>query len=140
VLLPEELGEPDGLFYSSFPEGGRISLVYRPREDLPRSRQTGVGLLVTQFRGDLSPDFVGKLADQSVRLLPTSVGEFPAIWLEGGPHVVYFRDRSGVVVEDAVRLAGNTLLLEHGRTLVRLEGTLGQERAEEIAASLRPAG
>ena len=37
--------------------GGELSLTYRPREGLPRSRTTGLGLLVTQIRGDLMPDF-----------------------------------------------------------------------------------
>jgi hypothetical protein len=138
VLVPTELGAPDDVFHSSSVPGGRVSLVYAPDEDLPRSRYTGVGLLVTEFRGDLIPDFVSKLADQSTRIEELSVEGHPAIWLEGGPHSVFFASPDGDVGEDTVRLAGNTLLLERGNVLVRIEGspTLTRERAVEIAESL----
>ena len=138
VLVPSELGEPDDVFHSSSVPGGRVSLVYEPDGDLSRSRYTGVGLLVTEFRGDLIPDFVSKLADQTTRIEELSVGGHPAIWLEGGPHSVFFAAADGDVGEDTVRLAGNTLLLERGNVLVRLEGSsaLTRERAIEIAESL----
>ena len=38
--------------------------------------------------------------------------------------------------EDMGRLAGNTLLVEHGTKLVRIEGEIDRERAIEIAESL----
>ncbi len=61
VLIPKALGGPDHVFYSSSVPGGRVSLVYRPEDGLSASRYTGVGLLVTEFRGDLSPELIGKL-------------------------------------------------------------------------------
>ena len=39
--------------------------------------------------------------------------------------------------EDRGRLAGNTLLLDRGDVLVRIEGRLDRERALEIAESLQ---
>jgi hypothetical protein len=136
VLVPEALGEPDDVYHSDSPPGGRTSLVYRPREDLPDARGSGIGLLVTEFRGDVTPDFVGKLADQGVRITRVEVEGDPGIWLEGSPHVVFFRAADGEVRENTSRLAGNTLLLELGGVLVRLEGEISRERALEIAASL----
>lgn len=139
VLVPKALGEPDQAYHSVTPPGGRISLVYEPREALPEARETGVGLLVTEFRGDLAPEFVGKLAGEGVSVEPVSVDGRSGLWLEGGEHFLFFRSRDGQILEDTARLAGNTLLLERGNLLVRLEGELTRERALEIAASLEPA-
>lgn len=136
LLVPAALGAPDAAYYSSVVPGGKVSLVYESRDDLPRSRFTGVGLLVTQFNGRASPEFVSKLVDQGVMVERLEVEGRPGLWIEGGPHALLFRGPDGVILEDTVRLAGNTLLLQHGSLLVRLEGALSRERALEIAASL----
>ncbi|MGH3035228.1 MAG: hypothetical protein ACRDON_11850 [Gaiellaceae bacterium] len=136
LLVPEALGPPDSAYYSAVVPGGKVSLVYRPRDDLPRSRFTGVGVLITEFRGDLHPEFVDKLASQVTRIERLTVGRDPAVWLEGGPHVVFFDTPYGFA-EDQARLAGNTLLVQHGNVLVRIEGNMSRERAVELAESLR---
>jgi hypothetical protein len=137
VLVPEALGAPDSVWHTGFLPGGRVSLIYEPREGLPLTRETGVGLLVTEFRGDLAPELVGKLVDQATRVERLTVDGFPAVWLEGGPHEVLFRGPDGEILADTVRLAGNTLLVQRGRLLVRLEGTLSRDRAVDLAESLR---
>src|SRR5688572_16041053 len=55
-LVPADPGDPDGVYVSDRAPGGELSLAYRPREGLPRARTTGLGLLVTEIRGDLVPD------------------------------------------------------------------------------------
>ena len=42
--------------------GGELALAYPPGTGLPEARTTGLGLLVTEFRGDLVPELIGKLA------------------------------------------------------------------------------
>jgi hypothetical protein len=49
---------------------------------------------------------------------------------------VLFKGAEGLVYEDRGRLAGNTLLVDRGDVLVRIEGEIDQERAVEIAESL----
>jgi hypothetical protein len=137
LLVPDSLGPPDAAYYSGAVPGGKVSLVYRAREGLPASTFTGVGVLVTEFYGDLAPDLVKKVADQATRFEELTVRGHRAFWLEGGPHVVIFRTEQGGFGEDEARLAGNTLLVEHGRVLVRIEGNLDRERAVAIAESLR---
>lgn len=137
LVVPAALGPPDAAYYSdSVLLDGKVSLVYAPGAGVPRSPYTGVGILVTEFRGDLAPGYVEKLADAGTRIEQLRIGRHRAIWLEGGPHFVAFRTSDGNFGEDVGRLAGNTLLVERGQLLVRIEGELERDRAVEIARSL----
>jgi len=136
LVVPEVLGPPDAAYYSSTLRDGKVSLVYEPGAGVPRSRFTGVGILITEFRGDVEPAYVDKLAAAGTAIERLRIGPHRAIWLEGGPHFVAFRTPDGGFGEDVGRLAGNTLLIERGRLLVRIEGELEQDRAVEIARSL----
>jgi hypothetical protein len=137
ALIPSRLGEPDAVFVRQRPAGGELSLVYRPQSRLPRSRFTGVGLLVGEFRGDLVPELLGKLLGPKTRLKRLTVGGHPAVWISGAPHEVFYRSPGGRIRAGTIRLAANVLLLERGRRLVRIEGRFGQQTAIAIARSLR---
>jgi hypothetical protein len=136
LLVPAALGPPDAAYYSSALRDGKVSLVYEPGAGVPRSRFTGVGILITEFRGDVEPAYVDKLAAAGTAIERLRIGPHRAIWLEGGPHFVAFRTPDGGFGEEVGRLAGNTLLVERGRLLVRIEGELQRGRAVEIARSL----
>jgi hypothetical protein len=60
-----------------------------------------------------------------------------ALWIEGAPHLFFYRSPRRGFTERGLRLAANVLLLERGRLLVRLEGAMSRERAVAIARSLR---
>lgn len=115
----------------------KASLVYAPRPGLPAG-PTGHGALVTQFRGELDPGLIGKGLGPASRSERVSVGGAPGIWIEGEAHFFYFRDVSGQIREETLRLAGNTLLWERNGALMRLEAQVSRERAIEIAASFTP--
>jgi hypothetical protein len=136
-LIPSRLGAPAAVFVRRPPPGGELSLIYGPRPGLPRSRFTGVGLLVGEFRGDLVPELLGKLVGPKTHLDRLTVGRYAAVWISGAPHEVFYRDPSGRIRPGTVRLAANVLLLERGRRLVRLEGVFGKQTAIAIARSLR---
>jgi hypothetical protein len=136
-LVPADPGDPDGVYLRSTTPGGELSLTYRPRPGLPRARSTRLGLLVTQFRGDLAPEFVGKLAGPNTGIERLSPGGGRALWIEGAEHFFFYRGPDGDIVEDELRIAQNVLLVERGRLLVRLEGAFDRERALQIARSLR---
>jgi hypothetical protein len=136
-LVPSELGGPDAVYVREPPSGGELSLAYRPRAGLPRARTTRLGLLLTEFRGDIHPDYVGKIAGPGTRIERLIVDGRPAIWIEGAQHFFFYRDPAGDIVEDELRLAQNVLLLERGRLLIRLEGAFDRARVVEIAGSLR---
>jgi hypothetical protein len=137
LLVPAGLGRPDAAYLRSGVPGGEAALIYRARPGLPRARPTGLGLLVSEFRGDLHPDYVGKIAGQATAIERLRVGPHRAIWVAGAPHLFFYRAPGGGFREDSLRLAGNVLLVERGRVLVRLEGALSRARAVATARSLR---
>ena len=136
-LVPTLLGDPDFVYLGEAVQGGELSLAYRPGPDLPRARTTRLGLLVSEFRGDIHPDLVGKLAGPATRIESLTIDGRPAIWIEGAQHFFFYRDPNGNVVEDELRLAQNVLLLQRGPVLVRFEGAFDREHAVAMARSLR---
>jgi len=138
VLVPTALGQPDGAYAAREPYGLRLTLVYGPGDGVPRSQYTGVGILVTEFDGAIDTRYLDKMVDAGSTVEQLTVGGNRALWLEGGPHFVVFRTADGRIGEDVGRLAGNTLLVENGELLVRIEGEIDRERAIEIAESLEP--
>jgi hypothetical protein len=95
---------------------------------------------VTEFRGDLDPQYLGKIAAQVTRVERLRIGGRTAIWIEGAPHLFFYRDAAGGFREGRHRLAANVLLLERGRVLVRLEGSMGLPSAAALARSLSRRG
>jgi hypothetical protein len=132
-----ELGEPDHVFVSSLVEGGALSLVWGDRPGLPADPESGIGIVITEFRADIGPESFEKMIRSGVSVEPVSVEGARGYWIEGGEHYFFFRDANGEVVESTLRLVGNALVWEEagGRTL-RVEGapTLGD--ALRIAESL----
>jgi len=136
-LVPEAAGPPDRVYVDNGVPGGLLSLAYRPRAGLQEAKSTGLGLLVSEFRGDLAPEYAGKIAGQATKIERLTVDGHRAIWLEGAPHFFFYRPPNEPFREERLRIAQNVLLLEDGRLLVRLEGAFDRERAVELARSLR---
>ena len=137
-LVPRAAGEPDAVFVSSRAPGGELSLTYGPGPGMPATGSTGLGLLVGEFRGDFAPEYVGKIAAETTRIERLRVDGERAIWIEGAPHLFFYRPPDSDFAETELRLAHNVLLIERGNLLVRLEGEFSRERALELARSLRP--
>lgn len=134
-LIPQAIGRPDRIAASAEVPGGELFLVYPPGPGLPRSRFTGVGLLVGEFRGDLNPDLIEKAVGPGGHIRELAIGGRRAIWVTGAPHELFY----GGPTATRVRLAGNVLLVRRGHVLVRIEGRMGFDEARRIAGSLRPA-
>ena len=146
-LLPARLGAPNGVFATGpeAPPGGELSLTYAPRPGLPQSKYTEVGLLLNEIDGNFAAGFFGKLMPRGSWVQRLQIGGDPAIWLAGlhgfyrRLHGFYYRDSQPIYRIARLRLAGNTLLVQRGPMLVRLEGDFTLARAQAIARSLRPA-
>ncbi|HEU5317945.1 MAG TPA: sigma-70 family RNA polymerase sigma factor [Chloroflexota bacterium] len=140
ALLPRlpELGEPDEVYASTEIPGGRLTLLYRPRSGRPAVGATGTGLLITEMRGALDPSVaLAKQLGPNTRLEGVTVNGGRGYWIEGQAHLMFFRDANGVVRDETLRLAGNTLLWEQGELTLRVELAGPKEEALRIAESLR---
>jgi hypothetical protein len=119
---PDDAGAPDEVRVAP---GTRVTYVWLDGE---RAR-----LLITQFPGSATdPGLVKKHVGQQTDVERLEVDRYPAIWLAGGPHVVYFLAPTGDVREDVGWLAGNTLLVDREGTTVRIEGRLTRAQAVEL--------
>jgi hypothetical protein len=137
-LLPRILGGPDEVHVRAAPRGGELSLLYDPRSDLPPAITTGLGLLVTEFRGDLAPEYLTKVAPQATAVSRLRVGGDRAIWIAGAPHYFFYRSPGGGIAQRDLQVAQNVLLIERGRVLVRMEGAFDRATAVRLAGTLSP--
>jgi hypothetical protein len=139
IALPSSLGEPDEVYLQPPPDApaqGEITLVYATRPGIPVAGQTGVSVLVTEARGAVDQNFFGKMMGPGTTLEPVTVAGHQGYWIAGPLNEFFFTDASGSVRSDTVRLAANTLILDDGGTIVRIEGNLTKAQALEIATSL----
>jgi hypothetical protein len=138
VRVPTAAGfqRPDAVYVNTQPEGGRVDLVYRARPGLPPSPYTDAGLLITQFQGTLTSDFIKKVVGSGL-VEEVRVAGQPGYWFSGEPHFFTYKDRRGETTDEQTRLAGNTLVWQAGPQTLRLEGQLSQQEALRIAESMR---
>jgi hypothetical protein len=109
--------------------GIRVSYLWRDGER--------VRLLLTQFPGSVDdPALVKKLVGSSTSVEELEVDGDPAVWLEGGPHVVFFVSPAGDVRDDQGWLAGSTLLVDRDGVTVRVEGLLDRDEAVDLVSAL----
>jgi hypothetical protein len=139
VLVPATLGAPDEVYVQTAggPTGGEVTLVYGTRTGIPVAGETGASVLLTEARGTVSEEFFGKIvADGTTTVTAVTVAGSQGWWIAGAPHIFFFTDSSGQVLGETMRLATNTLVLLVNGTVVRIEGNLSEQQAEQIAVSL----
>ncbi len=139
IVLPSSLGQPDEVYLQLPPDGpsqGEVTLVYSSRPDIPVSGETGVAVLVTEARGSVDTNFFGKMLGPGTTLEVVAVAGHQGYWIAGAPNVFFFTDSNGDVRNETMRLATNTLILDEGGTVVRIEGNLTKAQALQVAASL----
>jgi len=140
VLIPTDplLGAPDEVYLRTTSSGSTaVSFVYLARPGIPISAQVGVAAIVTEFAGaTVDENFFGKVLDRSTTLEKVTVNGQPGFWIEGTPHF-FFYSANGAVLQETLRLAGNTLLWTQGNLLLRLEAQVDKATALRIAGSMR---
>ena len=139
ITIPSSLGQPDEVYLQLPPVGpvqGEVTLVYTTRPGIPVAGQTGVAVLVTEARGSVNSDFFAKMVGPDATIEPVTVAGHQGYWVAGSPHVFIFLDANGNFRDETMRLATNTLILDEGGTVVRIEGDLTKAQALQIANSL----
>ena len=132
-----DLGVPDDVFIETVGTTDRLTLVYRQRSGIPVSAGAGVSALVVEARGTVDEALFAKATGPGTRVEPVNVNGGQGYWLEGAPHVFFYRDPSGNIVNDTLRLAGNTLVWVQDGVTIRLEAQVTRERALQLAATFR---
>lgn len=136
VLVPTASGLPEPrVFLDKASFDGAVSFVYRPGPELPQTQETGVGLLVTQFRAGLEENLIKKVSTEASSVIPLGFADL-SYWIEGAPHTILFLDADGDINPDRIRLAGNTLVWEKDGVSYRLESALERHEALGIARSM----
>jgi hypothetical protein len=139
VLVPSTLGQPDEVYLQTdAPTGGEVTLVYGPSTGIPVAGETGASVLVTEARGSVNEVFFGKIVAGGTSVTPVTVAGSQGWWIAGSPHVFFFTDSSGNIINETLRLATNTLILVVNGTVVRIEGHMSEQQAEQIAGTLQP--
>jgi hypothetical protein len=136
-ILPTDpsLGPPDLVTVRPLLISEELFMVWKARAGLPASRATGVGLLVSEFKGRENRDVLGKFAAAGlVRFV--RVGSDPGFWIEGS-HEVGFLDEHGNFVQDTLRVSDSALLWEHDGVLLRIESALPEAEVIRIAETFR---
>jgi len=139
IVIPTSLGGPDEIYLqppTDAPPQGEVTLVYAARPGIPVSGQTGVSVLITEARGAVDTNLFGKTLGPGTTLEQLIVAGHQAYWISGQPHIFFFMDASGNVRNETLRLATNTLILDDGGTIVRIEGDLTRSQALQIATTL----
>lgn len=133
------LGAPDEVYRGPSTTGTHdvITLVYTSRVGIPVSREGGVSALVVEFRGRVDETLFGKIAAPGTRIEDVTVNGGKGFWIEGEPHLFFYRDEAGMIWSETLRLAGNTLLWEQDGVTLRLEAQVTREDALRIATTFR---
>ena len=135
VVLPTkpDLGPPDAAYLF----GQRVALVWASGPELPETLEPGVGLVLSEFRGNVDEGFFQKILGENTTLTRVTVGESPGYWINGAPHYLMYVDPDGKFVNDDHRSVGDTLLWTNGDVTYRLETSIGLAGALAMAESLR---
>ena len=140
VVMPSTLGQPDAVYVKLAPAGGpsqgEVTLAYAAAPGVKPSGQTGVAILVTEARGSVNEIYFQKMLGPQTTVEQVNVNGHQGYWISGHPHDFLFVGADGQVQYDTLRLATNTLILDVGGTLVRIEGDMTKDQALAIAASL----
>jgi hypothetical protein len=127
---------PDQVYFAEGPPGGQLALVYKPRPGLPAAGTSGLGMLITEFRGEQQSVFIQKALGPGTTAERVTVAGGRGLWIAGEPHILLYRDRNGEVQGYTPRLATNTLLWRRGELLLRLEAHISKAEALRIAGSM----
>jgi hypothetical protein len=137
LLVPASLGQPTEVYLQSDgPPQGEVTLVYSTAPGIKPSGQTGVSVLVTEATGSVNTQFFGKTIGNGTTLEDVTVNGHQGYWIAGQPHVFFMIDAKGNTRDETLRLATNTLLIDYGGTVVRIEGDMTKDQALAIAQSL----
>ena len=136
LLVPADpaLGAADHVYYDT--RTGSVALAWGSRNGLPADAASGLGVVVTELRADLTTGTFVKLLHEDAVLETTNVHGAPAYWISGGDHFFFYLDANDRQVEGTLRLVGNALVWEQEGLTLRIEGAPSLADAVRIGESM----
>jgi len=130
--LPPGDGQPDAVFVADYLSAEAVILQY-PAYDLWEVRLSGG----TFNKGVPIQGVFDKAARSGTKIDDLTINAAPAVWIEGGAHIVRYVDADGREVAASARTVGrNTLVWHNDSFFYRLETDLAEVDAVRIATSL----
>jgi hypothetical protein len=138
IQIPAELGPPDEVYLRQLEAGPMVTLLYRPRSDLPEAEETGVGALLMQFPATSDIDQIVKRVTMGTgSVLRVPVNGVTGFWVMGSSELVISQDPSAGFAPVSRRSA-DVLIWEQDGMAYRLEVNLLMSDAITIAESIQP--
>jgi len=131
-----ELGAPDEVVVDTTGGAERVTLIYRDRPGIAPS-PAGPAAIVVELRGAVEGTFFAKGVGPGTTLEEVVVNGGRGFWLAGSPHFFFYRDATGAIQQETLRLAGNTLIWEQGGVTLRFEAMVTKDQALRIASTFR---
>ena len=128
------IGPPDAAYIDDG-KRGQVTLVWASRPGLPDTLEPGVGLLMSSFRGQVDSGTIHKVVSGGATARLVLVNGERGWWVSGDPHFFFYEGPGGVVTDER-RWVGDVLLWSDGPITHRLETSLGQDAAIELAESM----
>jgi hypothetical protein len=136
IVVPSKLGPPDAVYVIPGVPGGEVMLAYKAKPGIPLVPQTGLGVLITEFQGNVVPEFLSKELGPDSQLEETSVSGDPAWWISGHPHGLIVQVTPGQYHQEELRLAANTLVWQDEGVTLRIESGLSKSNAMNLASQM----
>jgi hypothetical protein len=111
-------------------------LAWGSRPGLPADPASGLGIVVTEFRADITPGTFIKVLHEGAVLRQVSVAGRPAYWIARGEHFLFFEGPNGERMDSTLRLVSSALIWEEDGITLRVEGAPTLEDAVGVAESL----
>jgi hypothetical protein len=136
LLLPSDpaLGAPDHVYHDD--RTGAVTLAWGTRPGLPADPASGLGVVVTEFRAQITSGTFTKVLHEGALLERASVAGHPAYWVAGGEHFFFFQRPNGAPLESTIRLVGTALIWEADGLTLRIEGVREMADAIRIGESM----
>ncbi len=137
VAMPADpdIGPPETAWIDD-DKGGQVTLLWPTGPGLPATQEPGVGLLLSQFHGEVDTGLFSKLIAGGTIVAPLEVAGQQGYWLSGDPHVFFWEGSDGFV-DDGRRWVGDVLVWSDGPITYRLENSLSRAEAVRIAETIR---
>ena len=139
IQVPAKLGPPDEVYLRQLAAGPMVTLLYRPRPDLPEAEETGVGALLMQFPATSDIDQIVKRVTMGTgSVIGVTIDGSTGFWVMGSSELVISQDPSAGFPELS-RPSADVLIWEQNGMAYRLEVNLLMSDAITIAESLQSA-